>query len=267
MIELIFINTIVIAAGLMLGSFFNVLVWRLPRHESIILPPSHCPRCGRLIKPWENIPVFSFIFLGGKCAGCKSPISLIYPAIELLTGCLALILWHYYLDPRLSSITAWWQAVPPVIECAALLALIPVSIIDLRHYIIPDSISVGGLVIGLIVSLIPGPITPLQSFIGMLCGGGVLFLIGLIGTYVFKKEEAMGGGDIKLLGFLGSIFGWKFILMCIVFGSFLGAIIGIAALKWLPKDHRIPFGPFLSAGMWATLFFGDRLLNWYLSLL
>jgi leader peptidase (prepilin peptidase) / N-methyltransferase len=267
MIEQIFINSSIAIAGLMLGSFFNVLIWRLPRHESIILPSSHCPKCNRLIKPWENIPVFSYIFLKGKCAGCKNPISLMYPAVELLTCGLALILWHFYCAPRLDSITAWWQIILLIIECAALLVLIPVSIIDIQHYIIPDSISLGGLVVGLLASLIPGSITPLQSLMGMLCGGGTLFVIGLIGTFVLKKEDAMGGGDIKLLGFLGAVFGWKLMVMCIVFGSFLGAVVGVACLKVLPKDHRIPFGPFLSLGMWAALFFGDTLLNWYLSFL
>lgn len=256
---------IVIITGLILGSFFNVLIYRLPKGESIISPGSRCPSCGRPIPPIENIPIFSYLFLRGKCAGCKVKISFRYPLIEFFTASLSLLLWYTMIVPFISENQNWWDYVTLILQITALLILIPVSVIDYYHYIIPDSISLSGLILGIAVSFIPGQITPVESFIGMIVGGGLLILIGLIGQFLFKKKEAMGGGDIKLMAFIGAVFGWKIALLTIMLGALFGSIIGLTLIiiKILPEDHKIPFGPFLGFGAWIACLFGDTIVTAY----
>ena len=256
---------IVIITGLILGSFFNVLIYRLPKGESIILPGSRCPSCGRPIPSIENIPIFSYLFLRGKCAGCKVKISFRYPLIEFITASLSLLLWYTLVVPFISENQNWWDYVTLIFQIATLLILIPVSVIDYYHYIIPDSISLSGLILGIAVSFIPGQITPVESFIGMIVGGGTLILIGLMGQFLFKKKEAMGGGDIKLMAFIGAVLGWKIALLTIIFGALFGSIIGLILIiiKFLPEDHKIPFGPFLGFGAWIACLFGDTIVTAY----
>jgi len=264
MMESFFI-AICIATGLILGSFFNVLIWRLPRSESIIAPGSHCPACGRHIRPWENIPVLSFIMLGGKCAGCRAAISWRYPAVELLTAALCLLLWQTYVSPYAAIPHRAADHITFVLRIASLLVLIPVAFIDLEHFIIPDSITLPGLAVGILASFFPGPLTPLQMLLGTAAGGGTLMALGALGEYVFKKDEAMGGGDIKLMAFLGALWGWKAALLAIVFGSVLGACatLPLLAAGRLPADRRIPFGPFLAAGTWIAALYGDQCVRAY----
>ncbi len=251
--------------GLILGSFFNVLIYRLPEGKSIVLPGSYCPACGRPVRIRENIPVLSYIFLGGKCAGCKEKISLQYPLVEAVTAVLSLILWFTLIAPFASETHVWWDYVLLVLQFITLLILIPVSVIDFHHYIIPDSITLSGLVIGISVSFIPGGITPQLSLIGVLAGGGTLFCIGLFGEYIMRKKDSMGGGDIKLLAFIGAVFGWKITLLAIVFGALLGSIIGVLLilLRILEKDKHIPFGPFLAIGTWTAFLYGEAILTRY----
>jgi leader peptidase (prepilin peptidase)/N-methyltransferase len=262
---LITLDVAAIAFGLILGSFFNVVIWRLPRQESIVLPPSKCPSCARPIKPWENIPVLSYLFLRGRCAGCRQPISPRYLLVELLTATLAFALWKWFALPGLAAVQGWWAAIPLALECAALLVLIPVAFIDLEHYVIPDSITLPGAALGIGVAFIPGGVTPLEMVLGLAAGGGFLLAVGFVSGLILKKES-MGGGDIKLMAMIGALFGWKLTLLTLMFGSFLGAAVGVAMIRWLPKDHRIPFGPFLAAGLWIALFAGNRLVGWYLGL-
>lgn len=251
--------------GLIFGSFFNVLIYRLPKGESIVWPGSKCPQCNRPIRFIENIPVLSYIFLGGKCAGCKKKISIQYPIIEFTTACALLFLWYSIALPFFSESHQWWDYCSLILQIAALLLLIPVSVIDIYHYIIPDSITLGGLILGITVSFIPGSITPLQSIIGIIAGGGSLLLIGLFGRYILRKKEAMGGGDIKLMAFLGAVWGWKLALLAIFFGALLGSVIGLLLIiiRILPEDRKIPFGPFLSIGIWTAVLCGDRIVTAY----
>lgn len=258
------VHLISISLGLLLGSFFNVLIWRLPREESILWPPSHCPRCGRKIRPWENIPVISYLLLGGKCSGCSNPISWIYPLIEVLTALFSALLGvtlfrHYSSDFSLIEIPVFF------LQYLFLLLMIPMAVIDIRHYIIPDGFTIHLMIAGLLFSFIPGEITPLQSFAGVILGGGTLYLIGWIGTRLLKKGEAMGFGDVKLMAAAGAIFGSKISLLSIVFGAFFGSVIGITliALKKMNPDHHIPFGPFLGIGIWLAVLAGDSILKAY----
>jgi leader peptidase (prepilin peptidase) / N-methyltransferase len=241
--------------GLAFGSFFNVLIHRLPREESIVRPGSHCPGCGHAIGPLENIPLISFLLLRGKCKWCGAPISLRYPAVELLAGIAALALWQWFVAPRLSTIITPWQTASAVIESLALLFLIPIAIIDARHYIIPDAFTMPGIAIAVVVSFFPGGLTPLQCVLGMLAGGGSLYAAGFFGKVVLKKDEAMGGGDVRLMAFVGGLWGWKVALAAIFAASLLGSITGLALMLFhvMKKEHKLPFGPFLACGTWTAV--------------
>jgi leader peptidase (prepilin peptidase)/N-methyltransferase len=264
----IYIVSIVIASGAILGSFFNVCIWRIPRCESIIFPASHCPSCGRSIRPWENIPVISFIILRGKCAGCKAAISWRYPVVELLTAGLALILWFSIIGNFTNTAHSAFEWSVFAVRIMSLLILVPVALIDLYNYIIPDSITLSGIASGILLSILPGAPAPVDMALGILAGGGSLYALGIIGEVVFRKGEAMGGGDIKLMAFIGALWGWKISLLAIVFGSVLGASASIPLifLKRLPQDRRIPFGPFLAAGTWIAVLHGEQLISSYINL-
>ena len=260
------IIVLIVILGLLVGSFFNVLIWRIPRNESIAFPASHCPQCNRKIKPWENIPVLSYFFLKGKCAGCKTVISIVYPLVELITAGLAVLLWYTVIPHQTIS---WQIGIPLSLQIIFLILMVPVAVIDLRHYIIPDSISLTLLVLSLGISFIPGSLTPLQSLLGIVAGGGVLWAMGFLGSVIFKKGNAMGGGDIKLMAAAGALWGPEIALMGIVFGAFLGSLAGIPLilLNRLKADHRIPFGPFLGAGLWVAVIAGYFLFFSYISLI
>ena len=258
------ITILFIIFGLITGSFFNVLIWRIPRGESIVWPASHCPQCNKQIRSWENIPLLSYIFLKGKCSSCSQKISPVYPLVELLTAIAAAALWVAFFNLSFDNLT--WQSAPPVIlQAFFLLLMIPISIIDIRHYIIPDQFTLPLIIAGLAISFFPGGITPLQSLLGTLGGGGILYLIGLLGTVLFKKGEAMGGGDIKLMAAAGAFWGIQASLSGIVFGALLGSVAGITMIifRKLSSDHKIPFGPFLGAGLWVAVLAGENILNLY----
>ena len=252
--------------GLILGSFFNVLICRIPANESILWPASHCPKCSTPLKPWHNIPVLSFLFLRGRCCFCKAPIPVMYPAVELVTGTAALAVWLLIIAPQLPC---GWTPVPNlVLQALFLLLLIPVSVIDLQHYIIPDRLSLSLLACAIAVSFVPGPLTPLSSLLGILAGGGSLYAVGWIGTALLKKD-AMGGGDIKLMAAAGALWGAQTVLLAIIFGAMIGSIYGITLmlLRKINARHQIPFGPFLGGGIWVAVLYGTDILNWYISLI
>lgn len=255
---------LVVFSGLVLGSFFNVLIWRLPRGESVVWPSSHCGLCATAIKPWHNIPVLSFLLLKGKCAACKQPISLIYPAIEIITSIAAVALW--YLSVK-KQITFTWHDAPVLLNALYLLLLLPITLIDLKHYIIPNELTLPFLAIAFLVALLPGGTTPLAAVLGVAAGGGSLYAIGWLGSVLLKRGDAMGGGDIKLMAVIGALWGPKIALMSIVFGAFFGSFFGVILMirKKIGADHHIPFGPFLSAGIWLAVLFGNQLLNAYLA--
>ncbi|MFW5960681.1 MAG: prepilin peptidase [Chitinivibrionales bacterium] len=258
-------NLLVFVFGLMAGSFFNVLIYRLPKDESIVFPGSHCPGCNKKIRPWENIPLISYLLLRGKCSNCSMRISYQYPVVELFTGILALILYNTLL---LNPSSSTGDLATGILLSLTILMSIPVSIIDIRHCIIPHRLTLSGLVLSLGISLIPGGNTPLLFLTGAAAGGGALLIISLLGKAVFRKE-AMGGGDIVLMAFLGSVAGWEHALGTIFIGSLYGSIGGILYLiiKKSQSDRIIPFGPFLYAGFITSVGAGQELLSLYLSLL
>jgi leader peptidase (prepilin peptidase)/N-methyltransferase len=229
------------AFGLAIGSFLNVVIWRWPRKESIITPGSHCPKCGRPISWYDNLPVLSYIILGGKCRHCRERISLRYPLIELLSGIISVIaFWCFGMSP-------WY-----FVYYAFLAALLAASIIDLEHRLIPDEISLAGAVIGMGLSFLPGrKIALLDSLSGALAGFLILFAVSEI-YYLVTRREGMGLGDAKLLAMIGAFLGLKSLPVVIFIGSFLGVLIGIffIILSRQGRFYKIPFGPFLSlAGM------------------
>ena len=237
----------------MVGSFLNVCIHRIPEGKSIVFPPSSCPHCNAAIAFYDNIPIVSYIVLLGGCRQCKSPISLRYPFVEFLTGLFSVILWKTF---------GFSIEFPVYFVFAA--SLIVITFIDLQHQIIPDVISLPGIAIGLFVSyFLPHGI--LNSAIGILAGGGSLFLIAF-GYHFITGREGMGGGDIKLLAMIGAFLGWKGVIITIFTGSFIGAVVGSALMLAKGKDSKyaIPFGPFLSLGAMISLFFGDALINWYI---
>jgi len=255
----------VVCCGLILGSFFNVLIWRLPRHESIVKPSSHCPKCNRPVRPWENIPVASFLALRGKCAGCGQKIALQYPLVELATAGAALFLWYATGESLSSNIAHNTQF---ALRCFALLLMIPVTLIDLRHRIIPDAVTLPLLGAALCASFLPGDTTPFQSAAGAIVGGGTLVAMGWLGKIIFRKGEAMGGGDVKLLAAAGALWGPKIALLTLFFGALAGTIgVGVLlAVRRVPEDRRIPFGPFLALGLWIAVLWGDLLVESYIKL-
>jgi leader peptidase (prepilin peptidase)/N-methyltransferase len=242
--------------GAIVGSFLNVCIFRLPKEESIVTPGSHCPHCKKLIKFYDNIPLVSYILLKGKCRHCHKPISFQYPLVEGITAFISLILFIKF-GPSLTYI----------IYFVFVAALIVITVIDLYHQIIPDVISLPGIGVGLLASLILPQLTFFDSLIGFLLGGGSLFLVATLYQWLFKRE-GMGGGDVKLLAMIGAFLGWKAVILTILLGSLIGSIIGISIMILKGKDFKyaIPFGPFLSLGAVIALFYQAEIINWYLYL-
>jgi leader peptidase (prepilin peptidase)/N-methyltransferase len=272
------IIALVLLAGLIIGSFLNVCIVRLPHGQSIATPPSQCPRCRKPIKFYDNIPVLSYLLLRGKCRTCGLPISWRYPLVELLN---ALVYLWVYRELGLNG-----EAVLVMALCSS---LIVITFIDLDHQIIPDVITLPGMVLGLIVApffmpALSGPapfyldrLMPLDwphlervinSLIGLVCGGAPLFILGWVWEKL-RHVEAMGGGDVKLMGMFGSFLGWKSALLIIMLGAIAGSFVGVALI--LLRKHKaenvIPFGPFLAAGALVTMLYGSDILSWYLGLL
>lgn len=250
--------------GACLGSFFNVLIWRLPREESIVRPGSHCPGCGRAIRPLENIPLLSFLLLRGRCAGCGGRISPRYPAVEALTGLgFALLTWADLSaagwggigvpDPRLLAGPAGATLLRDLVFFSL---LVPITFIDIDHRIIPDELSLGGLVAGILLSFLPGGDWK-GSLLGGLVGGGLLY--GTAAAYEkIAGREGMGGGDIKLIAMIGAFLGWRNALFTIFVGSLLGVAGGLFAMRKGEEGLKtaIPFGPYLCVAALAARFLG-----------
>ncbi len=245
----------ILLLGLIIGSFSNVCIYRIPRNESLIRPGSHCPKCNQPIKFYDNIPLVSFIILKGKCRYCKGKISWQYPLVEFLTGIIYLLLFLRY---GLQLVTFVYM-----FFCSA---LIIITFIDLKENIIPDVLSLPFLLLGFLMSFFLKNLSPINSLLGILAGGGVLLLVAILGSFLFKKE-AMGGGDIKLAAMVGAFLGWQLTLLSLFLSFFTGAIIGIVILiKNKGESDPIPFGPFIALGTIIALFFGHSIINWYLSL-
>jgi leader peptidase (prepilin peptidase)/N-methyltransferase len=238
--------------GLAVGSFLNVAVGRLPRGESLVRPRSRCPRCGAPIAWYDNIPVLSWLLLRGRCRGCRERISWTYPALEIATALVWLALALAY-GPA-------WRTLQGGILFSL---LIGIALIDARHYLIPDALSLGGLGAGLALSLLPGDPTPLVSGVGAGLGFGVLFAVGVLGEWAFRKP-AMGGGDMKMTAMVGAFLGPAGAMLTIFLGAVAGTVVfGPISLK-TKKD--VPFGVFLALGAAITFLFGDALVDGYRTL-
>jgi len=198
--------------GLIVGSFSNVCIYRIPRNESIVFPASHCPKCRKTIRPIDNIPLLSYILLKGRCRNCKSKISIRYPIVELLTGLIYLIVYLIY-----------GLSIQTLVYIILSSALIIIAFIDLNQQIIPDVISLPGIVIGFIISFFVPYISFVDSILGIAVGGGIILIIGLVGSVIYKKE-AMGGGDVKLSAMIGAFLGWRYIIISLFFRIFFGSI-------------------------------------------
>jgi leader peptidase (prepilin peptidase)/N-methyltransferase len=245
---------LIFVLGLIVGSFSNVCIYRIPKNESIIFPASHCPKCSSPIKPVDNIPLLSYILLKGRCRNCKSKISIQYPIVELLTGLIYLTIYLIY-----------GLSIQTLVYIILSSALIIIAFIDLNEEIVPDVISLPGIVIGFIISFFVPYISFVNSALGVLVGGGIILIIGLGGSVIFKKE-AMGGGDVKLAAMIGAFLGWRYIIISLFLGFFLGALAGIILImsKIKSREDAVPFGPFIVLGSFITLLWGERIISWYL---
>lgn len=250
---------IVFIFGSIVGSFLNVCIYRLPRNMSILAPSSRCPSCNTPIRPYDNIPILSYILLYGRCRVCKAAISLRYPMVEILNAFLyVLVYWRFGFD---------WHTVIYLAFCST---LIVITFIDLDFQIIPDRITLPGIAIGFVMGslLMPDPFIRYSllgiksSIIGLLSGGGLFYAIAAL------SRGGMGGGDIKMMAMVGSLMGWKSVLLTTFMGSLTGAVFGVLLmiLKGKGRKTKIPFGPFLAIGSVITLFFGQEILYWYLNM-
>ena len=238
-------------AGAAIGSFLNVLIYRIPEGQSIIFPSSRCPRCTHSIRFYDNIPIISYLILKGRCRDCHEKISLRYPLVETITALLSMFLfWKFGLSTKyLFSF---------IFTCA----LIVITFIDLDHQIIPDVITLPGIPVFFLIAISFMGIPVLEALLGILIGGGCLFAIAFIYELITKRE-GMGGGDIKLLALLGAFLGWKSLFFILFVSSLLGAVVGISVMIARGKDmkYAVPFGPFLSIAAVAYLFVGIDVMN------
>lgn len=259
---------IVFIFGSLVGSFLNTCIHRMPLEESVVWPRSYCPKCKKKIRGIDNIPLLSYILLRARCRFCKQRISFRYFIVELLTAAMFLALFirfHLTYDFFFSL----------VLVCTLIVA----TFVDIAHRIIPDEVSIGGMILGFILSSVRGvTLKPLEfhhgpllnSFLGILVGGGTLYLTGSLFDFVYFKllkkppiqgeTQSMGAGDVKLLAMIGAFLGWQKALMVFFLSPFLGAIIGIINLL-VKKDHTIPYGPFLSLSAILVLFWADKILQ------
>jgi leader peptidase (prepilin peptidase)/N-methyltransferase len=241
------------AFGAIVGSFLNVCIHRLPRGTSIVWPASACPHCKRLLSWYENIPVASYVVLWGRCRTCKKPISGRYPLVEALTALLFAAAWSYY-GPGLLLVSR------VVLGCA----LVVLFAIDLEHHLLPDAITLPGIVVGFAFSFFTPP-GPVASFLGILVGGGLLYAIAEL-YYRIRHEEGLGMGDVKMLAMIGAFVGWKLTLVTMMMASFAGSVIGLLLILTGRGNmkYALPFGTFLALGAGVAATVGQNLLDWYL---
>ena len=266
-------------AGACIASFLNVVIWRVPRGESIVLPPSHCPKCNAAIRWYQNIPILSWLALRGKCANCKAPISPRYILIETLGGVLFLAaFWKYGLT--LTTPVMWiWISL-----------MIVGSMIDFDHKLLPDFVTIGGMILGMVAAvsecLLDVRLTGLfpnrgrnvtidavgveYAAVGMAFGFGLLWLIRFFGSKAFKRE-AMGMGDVFLMGAVGALFGPVAVLVTLILSSVFGSIVGVSMVALsktkFGKFVEIPYGPYICMGCLVWMFWGPELVGWYLGLM
>jgi leader peptidase (prepilin peptidase)/N-methyltransferase len=247
-------ETTALLLGLVVGSFANVCVHRLPRQQSVVSPPSRCPACGALIRARDNVPVLSWLLLRGRCRSCRAPISPRYPAVEAANGLLWLAL-AALRGPRAQTFVAM----------ALVTALLVLSLIDLEHQLLPDAITLPGVAAGLAASFLPGsPVRPLAALLA--AAGGWLAFAAVAKAYQrVRGVEGLGQGDWKMAAMLGAFLGWQPLLLTVLLASVAGTVVGLAAIALRGRDMRyaLPLGTFLGAAGIATVFFGDALIAWY----
>jgi leader peptidase (prepilin peptidase)/N-methyltransferase len=243
--------------GLVIGSFANVCIHRLPRRESVGRPPSSCPRCGARIRPWDNVPVLSYLILRGRCRGCKAPISMRYPLVEAANGA------AYF------GLAALMGPTPRTFAMMALVtALLVLSLIDLEWQILPNVITLPGIVLGLLASVLPGPPSTLGALLAAV--GGYLALMAMALAWKrFRHVEALGQGDWKMTAMLGAFLGWQGMLLTVFLASVLGTVVGLSLMAFAGRtsQHKLPLGTFLGLAGIAVVFVGEPLLAWYKGLL
>lgn len=261
------------AFGAVIASFLNVVIYRVPRGESIVRPGSHCPNCGTPIKGYQNIPILAWLALRGKCAACKAPISPRYILIETLGGCLFLAaLWRFGLTLDLPVMWVW------------IALMIVGSMIDFDHKLLPDFVTVGGMILGVgfatvkcvLVCVLTGGIsvvgcqTLLMSVSGLIFGFGLFGLVRFLGTKAFKRE-AMGLGDVFLMGAVGALFGPLAVLFVLIFSSLFGSLVGVTLIALAKtkfgKFVEIPYGPYICLAALLWMFYGVEIVSWYLKLM
>jgi leader peptidase (prepilin peptidase)/N-methyltransferase len=253
-----FTGMVVFIFGACIGSFMNVCIYRLPRSMSVLNPRrSVCPHCSHPIKFYDNIPVVSYAILKGQCRNCHKPISMRYPTVEMISGIFALF-----------TVLKFGLTPIALVYFIFIASLIVITYIDMDYQIIPDVITLPGIPLFFLGSLIIPSVALKDAVLGLLIGGGSLFLIAW-GYHLMTKKEGMGGGDIKLLAMIGALIGWKGVLFTIFFSSAVGTISGLLLMFREKKGMKlaIPFGPFLSLGAIAYIFFGPQIIGWYVNLL
>jgi leader peptidase (prepilin peptidase)/N-methyltransferase len=269
----LYIDFVVFVFGAAVGSFLNVCIHRMPNEESIVSPPSHCPHCGQRIRWTDNIPLISFVALRGKCRHCRAPITPRYVLVEFLTAILFLWVWL--------KLTPWEH--PPQhgidfikvpIYWLVIAGLIVATFIDFEHYIIPNEITLGGIVAGLVLSAIHPQlmdtssiwVSLFRSLLGIIVGGATLLAIAIVGEKIFKKE-AMGMGDVKLIAAIGAFLGWQATLFTTFVSSLFGGVVGLILVLGSKKgwQSRIPYGPYIALGALLWILCGSEIMNWYWS--
>jgi leader peptidase (prepilin peptidase)/N-methyltransferase len=235
--------------GLAFGSFLNVCILRLPHDLSLVRPPSSCPQCRARIGWRDNIPVLSWLLLRGRCRHCGQPISVQYPLIELLVGAI----WG-------GAVVAWGPSLHAVSGAVLATILLGIAVTDARHFLIPDEFTWGGLVLGLAFALADGGPALVQALLGAVAGFALLWAIAVLGEWVFK-EEAMGGGDIKMMAMVGAFVGWRGVLLTVFVGALLGTLIFVPLT--LRRKQHVPFGVFLALGAVVTFVAGGAIVRWY----
>jgi len=245
---------VIVALGLAVGSFLNVCIYRLPRGESIVWPASRCTSCRRALEWYENIPVLSYAVLAGKCRTCHAAISPIYPAVELLTAAVFAL--------TLAQTGVGWLLVARLLFGCAMIVL---AFVDVQHRILPNSITIPGIVVGFLFSFV-GPPGWLSSLIGIAAGGGSLLLLAWAYERV-RHQQGLGMGDVKMLAMIGAFLGWQLMLLTLVLASVMGSLVGAALIAARRGDMRyaLPLGTFLAIGALVSSLTGDAVIAWYMS--
>lgn len=246
----VFFYIIMFLYGIVIGSFLNVCIYRLPKKENIAKVRSHCMNCGYQLKWYDLIPLFSYLFLGGRCRKCKEKISIQYPVVEALNGVLYCIVFAEY-----------GLCMETLLYALLFSALITLSVIDFRTFEIPIGINIFILALGLI-RVVTDYNNWLRYAIGLLCVSGFLYLI-----YFITKGRGIGGGDIKLMAVCGLLIGWKLIILSFLLGCIIGAVVHIIRMKISGEGRVLALGPYLSVGVMISVLWGNQLINWYLSCL